>query len=350
MNKLKNNKAITLIALVITIIVMLVLVAVTINIATNGGLFDYAGKAARGTKEEKQAEQDWVTLDSGMSSDELIAKYTSNKKEDLAKLKQYFEGNLVEEVLEDELGPPFINNDIIPDARTSIQFIYSIDGSEDTYYYILIQYHNNYYKILVRCEYIIEEDIETERFETVYEYELSDLDKLKIYFIGKLKSQLKENGAYKNEAIIPDASTSIVELGIQNAIKYNNNRYILTFVNAEHIANEIGEQPQVCSDVTLIENIIDVTNSEIIGNNGKIQVGVGGSTTLNIRDYIANAIYIEDFYIESSDTNKVVLIENEEKVTVNNLLENEEITITLVGKTSGKTLNVTIIGYLPMYS
>ena len=48
---MKTNKGITLIALVITIIVMLILVVVTIRIATNGGLFDYAGRAARETKD-----------------------------------------------------------------------------------------------------------------------------------------------------------------------------------------------------------------------------------------------------------------------------------------------------------
>ena len=41
----KTNNGITLIALIITIIVMLILVAVTINMAVNGGLFEYAGKA-----------------------------------------------------------------------------------------------------------------------------------------------------------------------------------------------------------------------------------------------------------------------------------------------------------------
>ena len=55
MNKYKENvgahdcaqkeKGITLIALIITIIVMLILVAVTISMAVNGGLFEYAGKA-----------------------------------------------------------------------------------------------------------------------------------------------------------------------------------------------------------------------------------------------------------------------------------------------------------------
>ena len=46
---MRENKGITLIALVITIIVMLILVVVTIRISTKGGLFDYAGKAARET-------------------------------------------------------------------------------------------------------------------------------------------------------------------------------------------------------------------------------------------------------------------------------------------------------------
>ena len=57
-DKMKTNKGITLIALVITIIVMLILVVVTIRISTNGGLFDYAGKAARETKDAIADEKD----------------------------------------------------------------------------------------------------------------------------------------------------------------------------------------------------------------------------------------------------------------------------------------------------
>ena len=55
-NILKNNSGITLIALVITIIVMLILVGVTINMAVNGGLFQYAGKATSDTEKAKQDE------------------------------------------------------------------------------------------------------------------------------------------------------------------------------------------------------------------------------------------------------------------------------------------------------
>lgn len=52
-----KEKGITLIALVITIIVMLTLVAVTISMAINGGLFEQAGKATGKTKNELNAEQ-----------------------------------------------------------------------------------------------------------------------------------------------------------------------------------------------------------------------------------------------------------------------------------------------------
>ena len=77
----KKNEGITLIALIITIIVMLILVAVTINMAVNGGLFGYAGNAARDTKTEKQKEEDWTNPGENLSSDELIEFYTSQPKD-----------------------------------------------------------------------------------------------------------------------------------------------------------------------------------------------------------------------------------------------------------------------------
>lgn len=47
---MKNQKGITLVALVITIIVMLILVAVSITIALNGNLFGITKDAAKGTQ------------------------------------------------------------------------------------------------------------------------------------------------------------------------------------------------------------------------------------------------------------------------------------------------------------
>ena len=54
---MKGNKGITLIALIITIIIMLILAGVTINIAVNGGLFTQAQKAADLTNGAAQNEQ-----------------------------------------------------------------------------------------------------------------------------------------------------------------------------------------------------------------------------------------------------------------------------------------------------
>lgn len=47
---MKEQKGITLVALIITIIVMLILVAVTISIALNGGIFDQARRSTRATQ------------------------------------------------------------------------------------------------------------------------------------------------------------------------------------------------------------------------------------------------------------------------------------------------------------
>ncbi len=58
--KLKN-RGITLIALVITIIVMLILVGVTINVAMQGGLFGKAQEAKTKTEEAQIQEKDILT-------------------------------------------------------------------------------------------------------------------------------------------------------------------------------------------------------------------------------------------------------------------------------------------------
>ena len=85
---MRNQKGITLIALVITIIVMLILVAVTITMAVNGGLFGYARNAAVGTNEAKVQEQ---TLGTGRATvdgeaslnnatiDQIVTQYTTSE-------------------------------------------------------------------------------------------------------------------------------------------------------------------------------------------------------------------------------------------------------------------------------
>jgi len=53
---MKEQKGITLVALIITIIVMLILVGVSISVALNGGLFDKA-EAAKSETNQKQVEE-----------------------------------------------------------------------------------------------------------------------------------------------------------------------------------------------------------------------------------------------------------------------------------------------------
>ena len=83
MKKLNKQKGITLIALVITITVMLILVAVTINMAINGGLFEKAGQATGNTRNAMNAEQ---ALSSGQITIDGIT---------YASIDDYLEGNLL---------------------------------------------------------------------------------------------------------------------------------------------------------------------------------------------------------------------------------------------------------------
>ena len=82
--ELKTNKGITLIALVITIIVMLILVGVTISTAVNGGLFEYAGRAVSETNKALKAEQE---LAEGLIDEYLVP--NGNKKELISKETNY---------------------------------------------------------------------------------------------------------------------------------------------------------------------------------------------------------------------------------------------------------------------
>lgn len=56
-SKIANtNKGITLLALIITIVLMLILASISVNVAINGGLFEYAGKAKHATEDVREKE------------------------------------------------------------------------------------------------------------------------------------------------------------------------------------------------------------------------------------------------------------------------------------------------------
>ena len=57
MSKLKNNSGITLVALIITIIVLLILAMVSIRLVMNGGIIDRAEKGTQAYTESEIQEQ-----------------------------------------------------------------------------------------------------------------------------------------------------------------------------------------------------------------------------------------------------------------------------------------------------
>lgn len=72
---MKENKGITLIALIITIIIMLILVTVSIQVALNTGLFENAGKSARKTEDELAKEAELANITENATVNDLINKY-----------------------------------------------------------------------------------------------------------------------------------------------------------------------------------------------------------------------------------------------------------------------------------
>ena len=203
----KQNKGITLIALIITIIVMLILVSVTINMALNGGLFGHAGNAAKGTKEAKAAEDDWINLKDNMATDELRAKYTTNKEEDLANLRRFF-------IDGDETA--------IPDEENSIEYVYD-GGIDETHEYVIIKYNNNLYKAI--WEYA---DIEswtsvepiTEE-EAILYHSVGTINGVEYYYYKNTIYQETENGVERyNGVLVSSGDNKIAFIPKQNQTWY----------------------------------------------------------------------------------------------------------------------------------
>ena len=75
---MKGENGITLVALVITIIVMLILVGVSITVAIQGGLFDTARDAATGTQQRANEERNLASGTIEYQKDGVIYTTTAN--------------------------------------------------------------------------------------------------------------------------------------------------------------------------------------------------------------------------------------------------------------------------------
>ena len=153
-NYLKQS-GITLIALVVTIVVLLILAGVSINaIFGQDGIIQKAKDAQNKMDEATQNDANSIS-----DLDKLISSLTDKTKEGEVpdELERYFlgedkKGKLIEEMIkEDEEDIVFIGNDIIPDAETSIKLKGEAEGTEGIAN-IKIEYKNEYYIVTVDAE------------------------------------------------------------------------------------------------------------------------------------------------------------------------------------------------------
>ena len=86
---MKDQKGITLVALIITIIVMLILVAVTISVALNGGLFDNA-KTARNETIAEQAREAITLAKAELVSEYYVKSISAPSAADVGKLVEQY--------------------------------------------------------------------------------------------------------------------------------------------------------------------------------------------------------------------------------------------------------------------
>ena len=195
-----HSKGITLIALIITIIVMIILVGVTISVALNGGLFETTRQAAKDTQIEADREvlqagvAGAMVSDTGITNESLTSnlpegwevgiiepytvislnknqflvtsngeiEYKELVEDDLTRLQEYFLGKNLIDVVVDTGFNEFIDNDIIPDASTSIQFKAALPYDEIGA--LIIQYNSKIYMVAISMK-----DTQIKSVELMYE-------------------------------------------------------------------------------------------------------------------------------------------------------------------------------------
>ena len=351
-NKSKNRNGITLIALVITIIVMLVLVTVSINLATNGGLFGYAGDAAKQTKEAQDDEKDWLAVDSNLSTDVLIAKYTTNKKEDLRLLKNYFEGKLLSE-LEQEPDPLLLDGNLLEHES----FDSFINSKVESYSHMVASVRDDAVAMVLAMDMANDE----------------------IAIFDPIPVEEDYAGVYRNNDIIADANVSISVMREYNGdvIKYHNNLYRLftePVLEDDFIIDERVTKVEPLDDEYVLmhnvdkfgerlyancENSLEIYFYEYEGNRYKVTINYGHlremeriSGNIDISEFDYGEIYIdeggsydlslkpglfEDFDVVSNNTS-IVTIDGK----IAHGVTSGSTTITLIGKESGKTKTIPV--------
>ena len=148
-NNKRTQKGITLIALVVTIVVLLILAGVSLNaIFSENGIINRAKDAQN--KMDQATQNDMTGLN---ELDKLISSLTDKTTEDKVpdELERYFlgedkKGTLATTIVDISNAPTsfkFIGNEIIPDAETSIEF--KQFSQEESTIILKFKYKNGYY-------------------------------------------------------------------------------------------------------------------------------------------------------------------------------------------------------------
>ena len=296
----KNNNGITLIALIITIIVMLILVAVTINMAVNGGLFGYAGNAAKDTETAKQKELDWLNVD-GMTTDQLISKYTSDPEKDLEILRTvlayvYEIKDMADMTAEEETMWNTYHDDL-----DSGEYIEAEVFPLNSDWYLCCKYHNAYYKCVIT--YVNDEPTDL----TVEPYNPTEADRLGIF-----ASEIREHGMFLSRVENDDE-------GIDYSFySYNEKTYMIVetlpygVTNIEDISSKtvvLGE-----NDIIVLELANETTTwyQWAINPNDNSDLDLGYlQTGLTLKKLIQYVNAQQDKMIKYDETNPIVISENE---------------------------------------
>ena len=244
MKKTKLQKGITLVALIITIVILLILAVTTIAAIQKNDIIKYTKDANNEHIMGQEKEQIQLAYDSYKIS-------LFNKSKDYELLEKYFLGEnkeginintLVDEKNSTDASIKFKNIDI---TITQSDLSYSYDGK----IYILLNYNNNKYKLTTDAEGITKE-LELYDVKTNISTEQMLLEE---YFLGENKEGInlntlvdEENSTdtsikFKNIDITitqSDLSYSSDEKNIYILLNYNNNKYKLT-TDEEMITKEL---------------------------------------------------------------------------------------------------------------
>ena len=281
--KLKVIKGITLIALIITIIVMLILVAATITVALNGGLFQTAKKSAKDTQIESDKEvlcaatvaamdnliipnaqslldnlpQDWTatgadggpyTCTSPKGNEfQVTANGTITVKEDLglSDLEKYIlgeegTGRSLWDIMNQQMQ--FIDdNDTEIDESETISFVNYISEDSNIYFYINYNNDGNVYKFKV----IYENDTDSFRTERISDnmgvktIEIDDKVGKYVSFDTNNDATIANDGSELYIVLYND-TTHGTQIISANSLKVNNNYFNLGTYDSTLTSSEIA--------------------------------------------------------------------------------------------------------------